>query len=425
MWAVADTVFPGNKSFDGDLSLTDESYIFQEGSGISIGGTLSTAAGVHIGYDAIMPYDVGSLFAESGINQNYSILTGGNISITKVLEIAAANSLTIGGMGGARYNFNAAAIEAYGGLNLYGATLTIGQIVASGTGSAGNVTIQGNSLSVTSGVFQSLDARNVTVNLGGGTFNIASGSIENKSSGTMSITAGAINAQTITNDSNSGTLNINASSLNLTGGDASDVASFINKGNFVGNISGATTLAHGFDLSSMGATNSFSLTTGTLSLGDRIDAFFDNNLTSFTVNVTNGAINANTIRNGYSDSAAVMSLSASTFINADGVYAYGGTMNLSAPIISIGTGGLSVAEGGALNVSNAEAVVSDAAVAIYGNLSAGLTSAASGGMNITSGWTDIDAEDYTITVGGGISANGSGNGLGIFAQTVNVTNDVI
>lgn len=425
MWAVADTVFPGNTSFDGNLSLTDESYIFQAGSGITIGGALTTAGGVHIGYNAIMPYDVGSLFAESGINQNYSILTGGNISIATVLEIASTNSLTIGGTGGARYNFNAAAIEAYGGLNLYGATLTIGQIVASGTGSAGNVTIQGNSLNVTSGVFQSLDARNVTVNLGGGTFNIASGSIENKSSGTMSITAGAINAQTITNDSNSGTLNINASSLNLTGGDASDVASFINKGNFVGNISGATTLAHGFDLSSMGATNSFSLTTGTLSLGDRIDAFFDNNLTSFTVNVTNGAINANTIRNGYSDSAAVMSLSASTFINADGVYAYGGTMNLSAPIISIGTGGLSVAEGGALNVSNAEAVVSDAAVAIYGNLSAGLTSAASGGMNIISGWTDIDAEDYTITVGGGISANGSGNGLGIFAQTVNVTNDVI
>ena len=423
--AFADTTFPGNESFSGNLSLTDESYIFQAGSGITIGGALSTAGVVSIGYNADMPHDPGSIYAESAINQNYSILTGGNISIAMVLDVAAGKSLTIGGAGGNRYNFSAAAVEAYGGLNLYGAALTFGQFVASGTGNAGDVTILGNSLSVTSGVFQSLDARNVTVNLGNGTFNIASGSIENKSTGTMSITAGAITAQTITNDSNSGTLNISAISLNLTGGNADTVASFINKGNFVGNISGATTLAHGFDLSSMGATNSFSLTTGTLSLGDRIDAFFDNNLASFTVNVTNGAINANTIRNGYSNANANMSLSASTFINADGVYAYGGTMNLSASTISIGTGGLSVAEGGALNVSNAEAIVSDAAVAIYGDLSAGLTSAASGGMNITSGWTDIDAEDYTITVGGGISANGSGNGLGVFAQTVNVVNDVI
>ena len=432
MWAVADVVdtpFPGTVGqmtpISGALSLNNESYIFQAGSGISIGGSLATAGGVYVGYDGSMPHNNGNIFAQASDGTNYSILTGGNINIGMVLEIAGNKNLTIGGTGGARYNFSAAAVEAYGGLNLYGAALTFGQFVASGTGNAGNVTIQGNSLSVTSGVFQSLDARNVTVNLGGGTFNIASGSIENKSTGTMSITAGAINAQAITNDSNSGTLNINASSLSLTGGDASDVASFINKGNFVGVVSGATTLAHGFDLSSMGATNSFSLTTGTLSLGDRIDAFFDNNLTSFTVNVTNGAINANTIRNGYSDSAAVMNLSALTFINADGVYAYGGTMNLSAQTISIGTGGLSVAEGGALNVSNAEAVVSDAAVAIYGNLSAGLASAASGGMNIVSGFTEIDAKDNTITVGGGISANGSGNGLGIFAQTVNVTNDVI
>lgn len=423
VWAVADSVFPENTSFDGNLSLTDESYIFQAGSGISIGGALSTAAGVHIGYDAIMPYDAGSLFAESGISQNYSILTGGNISIAKVLEIAAAKNLTIGGTGGARYNFNAAAIEAYGGLNLYGAALTVGQIVASGTGNAGNVVIQGNSLNV-SGVIQSLDARNMTLNLGGGTLGVT-GSIENKSTGAMSITAGAITTQTITNDSNSGTLNINSGSLNLTGGDADTTASFINKGDFVGVVSGATTLVHGFDLSTMGATNSFSLTTGTLTLGDRIDAFYDNNLTSFTVNVTNGAINANTIRNGYTDAAAVMNLSASTFINADGIYAYGGTMNLSAPTISIGTGGLSVAEGGALNISNTDVITSDAAISVYGNLSAGLASAASGGMNITGGYTEIDAGNFDVNVGGGISANGFGNGLEIFGQTINVTGDAI
>ena len=119
MWAVADTVFPGNTSFEGNLSLTDESYIFQAGSGISIGGAFSTAGGVYVGYDGTMPHDAGSLFAESAVNQNYSILTGGNISIAMVLDVAAGKSLTIGGTGGARYNFSAAAVEAYGGLNLY------------------------------------------------------------------------------------------------------------------------------------------------------------------------------------------------------------------------------------------------------------------------------------------------------------------
>ena len=427
---IVDTTFPGTVGqmtpISGALNLTDASYIFQAGSGISIGGALTTAGGVYVGYDGSMPHENGNIFAQASDGTNYSILTGGNISIGLVLEIAGNKNLTIGGTGGTRYNFSATAVEAYGGLNLYGNVLSMQQFVASGTGTAA-ATISGNSLSVTGNgsVFQALDSRNVTVNLGSGTFSVANGSIENMSSGTLSITAGAITAQRIANESNSGTLIINAGSLNLTGGNANNVASFINKGDFVGVISGATTLAHGFDLSTMGATNSFSLTTGTLSLGDRIDEFFDNNLYSFTVNVTNGVLNANTIRNGYTDSAAVMNLSASTSINADGIVAYGGTMNLSSPIISIGTGGLSVAQGGILNVSNADVITSGGAVSIYGNLSAGLANAASGGMNITGGFTEIDAGNFDINIGGGVSATGGGNGLGLFANTINVTNDVI
>lgn len=426
VFAVDDVTIPGTPGrvtqISGSLNLTDASYIFQKGSGIRIGGLLSTAGGVFVGYDAILPLVPGSIYAESGISNNYSILTGGSISIGQTLNIAAGKNLTIGGAGGNLYNFTADAIEAYGSLRLYGNVLTLEeQFVASGTG---NVVIEGKSLRINGAKFQALDSKNVTVNLGTGVFNISNGSIENLSTGTMSLNTGAIVAQYVTNESNSGTLNINATSLNLTDADATANVSFVNKGNFFGVVSGATTFAHGVDLSTMNATNVFSLTTGTLSLGASVDTFFDNNLNSFTLNVTNGAINANTIRNGYTNTDAGMNLSASTAINASGIVANGGTMNLSAPNIAVGNGGISVAENGRINVLSAGTITSGGALSVYGTLSAGLNTAASGGMNIVNGFTDIDVSDFDVNVGG-MWAGGSGNGFEVSAQTINVTNNVI
>ncbi len=421
-----DTIIPGTpgqmSQIDGALSLGEGSYIFQSGAGINVGGGITTAGGVYVGYDAVAPLVGGSIYAESGIDTNYSIITNGSVSIGGVLDVAATKNLTIGGSGGALYNFVANAIEVGGGLNLYGNIVSAGQFVASGSGTA---TIEANSLSITNnGTFQALDSKNVTVNVGTGMFNVSGGGIENKASGTMSLTAGQIIAKNITNESNYGTLNINATSLQLSGGDSTTNASFINKGNFTGVVSGATTLAHGFDLSSMGAANTFSLTTGTLVLNDRIDAFYDNNLASFTVNVTGGIISANTIRNGYDNLSAIMNLSASGGINAIGVVANGGTMSLSAPNISVGAGGISVADTGILNISNATTITSAGAVSVAGNLTAGATGAAQGEFGVGTGWTDINTGTNGFNVGG-VSANGSGNGVGIYAQTVNVANNVL
>ena len=431
---AADTVVPGSSgqvsSVGSSLDLTESSYIFQAGSGISIFGSLTTAGGVYIGYDATMPRVPGSVYAETGIDANYSIVTNGSISIGLGLEIAAGKNLTIGNANGPtqNYNFSAKLVEAIGNLTLNGRILSIGQFVAS---ESGTVTINGTSLTIGDGVaeedrvFQALGSKNVTVDLDGGAFNASAGSIENKSTGTMSIKAGAITAQYITNESNSGNMNIHATSLTLTGADPISGASFVNKGNFVGEISGATELTNGFDLSSMDTANSFSLTTGTLSLGAGIDTFYDNNLASFVVNITNGTLNANTIRNGYSNANANMGLSSSVKIVADGIFALGGVMGLSAPTISVGSGGISVGENGRMNLSNVNTITSGGAVSIAGNLSAGSSNASIGGMNITSGLTNINIGNFAFGVGGGVSANGAGNGVNITAQSVSVANDVI
>ena len=425
MWAVA---IPGTggrfTQIEGPLNLTGitDTYIFQRGAGINIGGSLRLDGMVYVGYDAVLPYVASSVYAESGIDRNYSILTGGLIDIGATLDVAEGYNLTIGGKNGALYGFTANALDINGGLNLYGGVLSIGQFTAYGSG---NVTISGTSLSITNSKFQAWDSKSVTVNLGTGAFNVSGGAIENKSTGTMTITAGAITTQTITNESNYGTLNITAGSLNLTGGDAVTTASLINKGNFVGVVSGATTLAYGFDLSTMGATNSFSLTTGTLTLGDRVDTFYDNNLNSFVVNVTNGAINANAIRNGYGNAGANMTLAAFGAINASGIFANSGVMNLSAPVISIGTGGLSVADGARLNVTGADVITSGGAVSIAGNLGDGTGIVSNGDMNIADGFANINASGFDVGVGGGIYASGTGNGIGVTAQTITVANDVM
>ena len=424
-WVFADTVFPGNPGeitpISGSLNLTGESYIFQSGIGINVNGALITAGGVYVGYDAIPPLVAGSVYAESGVGTNYSILTDGNVSVAMTLDVAGAKNLVIRGIGGSSFNFDAAAVEAEGGLDLIAGAVSLGQFVASGSGTA---EITGNSLSVSGNAFQALDSKNVIVNLGGGAFNVSSGSIENKSVGTMALNTGAIVAQNITNEANEGVITINATSLNLTGGDSLTTASFINKGDFVGVISGATVLAHGFDLASMTAENSFSLMTGTLSLGDRENAFYDNNLNSFSVMVTNGDIDAGTIRNGFVNQNAQMSLSASGTINADGIVANAGVMNLYAADILVGTGGISVGDTGRLNALGGTDVISGGAVSVAKDLVAGTGVAGLGGMGVVGGFTSIDAGDFDVNIGGGMSANGTGNGIAILAQTINVANDV-
>ena len=424
---------PGEVSqFSGNLNATSDSYVASSGAGLNVTGGITTVDGLYVGVTPTTP-NVGAVYAESGIDADYVITTGGDISIGTMLQVLASKNLTIGGASDA-VNITTGAVEVAGGLTITNAgALSFAQFVGSGSGTAN---ISGTSLNITTGDFQAYGSKAVTLNLGTGAFNVANGAIENKSSGNMTITAGAITAQTITNEAETGgtgSLAINASSLNLTGGDATDNASFVLSGNFNGTISGATTLAHGFDLSGLGATNTFYLETGTLTLNDRIGAFYTNNLSLFTLiltDTTNGNIDAGTyaIRNGTSNSSAYMVLDAAKNVTGGGIenvatmnITAGNTVTMTGDVVNSGTLTASATSFSLQNINNTGTATFNGT----GAFSAGAIENATGATSLTvtgstvtaTGLITNNAGTMTVTSGGALSALG----LAADAGTMNIS----
>lgn len=430
---------PGEVSqFSGNLNATSDSYVASSGAGLNVTGGITTVDGLYVGVTPTTP-NVGAVYAESGIDADYVITTGGDISIGTMLQVLASKNLTIGGASDA-VNITTGAVEAAGGLTITNAgALSFAQFVGSGSGTAN---ISGTSLNITTGDFQAYGSKAVTLNLGTGAFNVANGAIENKSSGNMTITAGAITAQTITNEADdnnpTGKLTINASSLNVTGGNSSTGASIVLSGNFKGTITGDTVLAHGFDLSGLGATNTFDLTTGTLSLGDRIGEFYTNNLNSFILNVTAGGINAgaNAIRNGV-EVGGTQNLEAGMTLTAQNITAAGienlAQMNLEASEAITMTGdvvnaGSLTAEASSFslkNIDNSGAATFNGTGAFGAIAISNLTGAESlsitGSTVTATGMITNAAGTMSVESGGVLSAMG----LAVNAGTVNVSGTVL
>lgn len=313
--AVAETIIevsPGDVyEMNSALNATNNSYVFTGGSGLNVHGGILVDNDFNVGVDAPTGLSDGYVYAETGIDNPYTVSASGNISIGQGLEIAEGYNLVLNGVGTSGVAFSAGNIEATGGLtfNNIGAVL-VDQFVATGTG---NVSI--NARSWQSDVFQMNNSKNVTLNLGTGIMNVT-GNIENQASGQLSITAGNLTAAGIESGDNDGGIVLNLTgNLNL-GVESSSVASLISKGNFEATVTGATTFAHGVDLSSMDTTNTFSLTTGTLALNERIDSFYMNNLSLFYLEVTNGDVDAgtNAIVNGSSNPDANMQLTGQNII---------------------------------------------------------------------------------------------------------------
>ena len=406
--ALADVVpgTPGEPNqIDGDLNIVaTESKEFVAGSGIEVTGGITTVDGLYIGVTPTTP-NFGAIYAyaETEPDWNFSVTAGNDISIGTVLQVSENRILTIGGAESA-VNITAGAVEVVGGLTISNAaTLSFGQFVASGSGTAN---INGTSLTIGTGDFQAYGSKAVTVNVGSGAFSVANGAVENKSSGNMAITAGAITAQTITNEAETGgtgKLTINASSLTLTGGTGPNNASFVLSGNFAGTVSGATELAHGFDLSTLGATNTFYLKTGTLSLGERIGEFYTNNLNSFVLNVTGGAIDAGTyaIRNGTTNDNAGMTLTAQS-IAAAGIENVA-TLNITSNGAVTMTG--DIVNSGALDISGTTFSLAN----INNSGAATLTGTgafSAGAINNLTGAESLSISGSTVTVTGLVTNNG-------------------
>ncbi len=283
-----------------------------------------------------------------------------------------------------------------GGINTNGGT-----IISSGAATTTDI-IAGNLMS---GDIQN-GAGTMTIELSGNLN--SSGKIENKNGTSMKITAADITVDgTMTNERNDSTMVINATNLNVKGGDSSN-ASFVNGGNLYITVSGQTSLTNGFDFSTMKKENIFSLTTGTLdtttSSSDNWLHMFSNKLESFTVNITNGALDlAETdIINGQAfstetvageaNSTANMALTANT-ITAKSVKNSGNDLTMQAAVGAVDITNGITATSGTTNISaattvTAGAVTNDADMTINGTTGttvASITNNTTGTLNVFSG----------------------------------------
>lgn len=380
---------------DGVATETDDTVVFTGGKGIAVNGGIIATHSFYVGTDYTIGDPDGYIYAESAIDTPYYVSASGNISIGESLDIATGKTLVLSGVGAGGIGFTAGHIEATGSLefNNIGA-VNVSEFVAVGAG-----TVNINATSWQSSVFQINGTKDATINLGRTGAMTVTGGIENQSTGTLTVVAGALNATTIENADVSGEISLDLQSLRLTG-------ALITKGNFDATVLGASDLDGGVNLSSMGATNGFSLVTGTLTLGTGIDSFYNNNLTEFIVEVTGGDIEANTIANGTSNANADMQLTGQNILagevlnNAnlelnttgtldvdDNITNAAGTMTINAKTINVpvvnANGGVVDITGTFANLNTLSAVGN-----IYQNTA--VTAMADGGIN-------FNGSNYTLT----------------------------
>ncbi len=416
--AMAETIDVGPGAvydMNSALNAVNNSYVFTGGSGLFVNGGISVANSFYVGVDAPIGLADGYVYAETGIDNPYTVSAVGNISIDQGLEIAEGYNLLLNGVGGNGVAFFAGNIEATGELtfNNMGA-VNVNQFVATGTGNVGI-----NARSWQSDVFQMNNSKNVTLNLGTGIMSVT-GYIENQSNGALSIAASSITAAGIESGDNGGNVSLNLTgNLNLTGGDSS-TASLIIKGDFNAMVTGATTFAHGVYLAP--TTDVFRLTTGTLALNERIDSFYMNNLDTFYLNVTGGNVDAgtNAIVNGSLNSNANMQLTGQNIIASSisnsamlGLNT-SGTLNIAnyitnvAGIMGIDAGTISVpvvnVNGGVVNIAGNFSGLEE--LHVIGNLYQNTnTGTAAGSINFNgSGYTLVA---NSVDVGGIIQTNDS------------------
>ena len=287
----------------------------------------------------------------------------------------------------------------------------------------GDTNIKADSIDITTGDIENdAGAGDMTIT-SAGAIDVA-GSIYNRSENSMTVNAtGAITVKDAIVNEN-GEMTINADSLTVNGGDDETNVSFVNKGDLTINVTGATILAHGFDISGMGVDNTFSLTTGSLSLGDgagRWANVFHNKLSQFTLKVTQDDLNiVGAIVNGASsgntpvqNAAANMNITAQA-ITVDSITNSGNKLTINAKELEgagIVVGGGSGAIVGAAN--------SDTDIASDAVLQAGDVSN-SGTMSLNGTQVELAT---VVNKGGDLDITSLTNAIGSIKITGNVTNE--
>ena len=290
-----------------------------------------------------MPYQGslnGDLYILSSVGNTFTIESQGDVSIGAMLQVLDSKSLAFKSNDSNSVSFDL--IVGNGGVSIgAGASLAMQNIDAFTVGGAieasGNLSVNANSVNVSGGIdinsgnaliaatgdvaFAGLTATGSgTTNISAGTDgDIVSDGIIQNNAGDMIITAGgkisvdgALEnnvaakmtvgggdlsiATTMINANKNGDVLLEVDSWTVAGGTPSTY-SVVNKGNFVANVSGQTSLANGINLSEMAVDSMFSLKTGTL-VGSNLSQLFSNYLNDFELVVNAGDVNAGNLQNG-------------------------------------------------------------------------------------------------------------------------------
>lgn len=281
---------------------TSGTFTIQSAGNVSVGGLIvknDALLGIKGTTDSNIDLSLGTVTADGGlqIDEHIGTVTATGITAKKMLSITA-NSADLGTVivGGA----DSSLMLDVNGMLKTGDFKYTGTANNTGTITAGDIRVDGSIQNLVDSVSGASGALNITANdahIGTNGDIEVQGNIDNMATSMMTISGGAIMVNgTMSNQKTGGTLKIDSkANLSVLGTDTGGV-SFVNKGDFYGNVSGTTTFVHGVDLSGMTSSNSFVLTTGSLDLGTMRDL----QLTHGTVNITttsNSALSFATVAN--------------------------------------------------------------------------------------------------------------------------------
>ncbi len=418
-------------------------------SGGAASGGLDVAGDLYIG---AVPGTLGSMYATNDV-ATFDIQSDGAVAVDGNVLVANGKSLSIYNSRGFTPNVTLGQVTANGAFSaanvgaftVAGAVTTADdlEINAASIDIDGAVDVSGGDAKITSANLVEIGG---LVNTGGGTVDITgrglhvtgAGAVVQNASGVMNVTGGLdvmgnlensgpadmmadgakmtvtggdVTVQgTVKNDSNKGDMTFVNISNFAVNGVGTDLISLVNKGDFTLDASGDVVLDGVIDLSSMGADNKFSLTAGTLYIGNR-DFAFANGTNDITVN--SGGISVNNIINGANNNSGVVTdikaqnLSAANVTNR-------GVLNIETDTSVAIRNGLNVVTG-----ANTK-IVTDGAV----NIGTGASGVVPGAWGVANdGVTEINGETVSVA---GVANTGA---IRITAPTsetggINITGDV-
>lgn len=279
---------------------TSGTFTIQSAGNVSVGGLIvknDALLGIKGTTDSNIDLSLGTVTADGGlqIDEHIGTVTATGITAKKMLSITA-NSADLGTVivGGA----DASLMLDVNGMLKTGDFKYTGTANNTGTITAGDIRVDGSIQNLVDSVSGASGVLNITatddyIDTYG---NIeVQGNVDNMTTSMMTISGDTITVNgTMSNQKTGGTLKIySKANLSVLGTDAGGV-SFVNNGEFDGDVSGTTTFVHGVDLSGMTSSNKFVLKTGSLDLG-----------TMRNLQLTHGTVDITTTSNSALSFAAV------------------------------------------------------------------------------------------------------------------------